>query len=208
MSSNGLKKKLIDALSQKEVLILARLIVALCGPKGSHLLAERYLSNVSVKTLFGFLHKELFGRWGCAKTDFIKVMENLDQVKNMLQESAAKSYHFSKKPSNDLLIYPQMPKELQVSNGIMKNVLVAAHAWERFCERFRPKENNPDRIVASIQASFDRAQAVTLKRGHEVYRLITNNFVESEYLFDQILKCRFVVIPENGKFTLVTVEAS
>lgn len=189
MGKGALRAELSDSLSLQEGVALAKLLTKMRGSRPRTLL--EHFNTMGTNTLFGFLHKELFGDWADGNKAFTKVMENLNQLKDFLQKIPP---------------CPQIPYKMQINNKMIGEIPIAIHAWERFCERFYPLEFSSDVVADALKKSFTRAIQVRLGKVHEITRLISNNGQEAEYFFDQVLDCRFVIILKEGGKILSTVE--
>lgn len=201
-----LKKVIIDSLTEQERLSFVTLLSIFFKPSKLVDSSSMYLESCEVKTFFGFLHKLLFGEWVFnTQSSAVKIFENLDEIKKAL-EGVPTTITFSRKTDSNPAVYPQIPKKLQVNNETIRAVWVTVHAWERFCERFRLKQLGSAEIADLLTASFCRAKPVELKKGYRIIRFINNKLEDTQYFFDTVKGCRFVVVRQNEKFVLKTVE--
>ena len=193
MDKGELKQQLNSSLSVQERTVLAKLLGEFTGFRGKTFFW--HLDNTSANTLFGFLHKKMFGSSDNEDRTFVKVMENLDALKKILR---------------DVPLYPQIPRKMKIFNKEMGEVFVSIHAWERFCEKFCNywKENDltTEKVADALQRCFSRAKITKLSPRIIVRRIIDSGFKEAEYLLNQDMHCRFVVQSEDSNKLLVTVE--
>lgn len=203
-----LKRDLISSLTEPEKIALVNLLSKVSRPLKPVNTSSMYLQHCETPTLFGFLYKQLFGEWKYGGEAAIKVMNNIDQLRAMLRQGSTATDFLEtlKDTHNGVMSFPLMPRSLRINNRKLQDVLVSMHAWKRFYERFCPKNADTERVVQSIQRSFSRAKPVKLKQGFETIRFINNHFEEAQYFFDKPRHCRFVVVVEDNKFVLKTVE--
>lgn len=191
------KKDLLDSLSERE---LAGFVELLSKMKRYESVRSNlaYVIGFDTKTLFGVLHKEVFGCWDSSALAFCKVMENLDKVKEILRKLPTKVAC----PED---VCPQMPINLQISNKDAGSVFVTNHAWKRFYEHWheRSEKSKPEDIASRLQQSFARSKKVYLEGAYATLRVINNKFAPADYFLDQSANCRFVVI-QDGKLSLLT----
>lgn len=169
------------------------------------------LRQVSVKTIFGFLYKNLFGLWKNEYLDIIRVLENIQDVKEMLDEFIDTR---ERKPKQNKEVSGingiiRIPFNFNVSNQSLGRCYVRIHAWRQFINRFCRDLRRKDQQIISekFQDSFERSYQVYLIKRHAVIRQIKNSYKPAIYFFDQGLGCRFVIVEDNDKNKyVVTVE--
>lgn len=194
---NGLgeyRATLLLSLNNLEKDALVKLLIEEVSPTYSGESVDGYFFRMRVKTLFGFLHNKLFGSGDCGKQGLLRVVENLDKVKEMLKE---------------FIQFPKVPNQLHISNETVKNVFVKAHAWKRFYERWHLENLSSDKIAKLLEESFSRSVPTELKMAYKTLRIINNGFELADYFFDQQINCRFVVVRDrdkDGDLILATVE--
>lgn len=201
-----LREELLDSLTEKEIIGLVELLNRVRNFNRTRKKdALSYLMSFDAKTLFGVLHKELFGFWDSSAPAFYKVMENLDKMKEILNKISVKTVGFKTAYPQ---MYPQMPNNLYINNERTGNVFVTIHAWKRFCERCyaEPEKLEPRQIADRLKKSFARAKQVRLEKAYAVLRAINNKFISADYFLDQSMNCRFVIISRENKITLLTIE--
>lgn len=203
-----LKRDLISSLAEPERIALVNLLSKVSRPLKPVNTSSMYLQHCETPTLFGFLYKQLFGDWKFTGEAVAEVMRNIDQLRTMLRQGSTATDFLEtlKDTRNGVMSSPLMPRSLRISNRKLQDVWVSMHAWERFYERFCPRNASTERVVQSIQESFSRAKPVKLKQGFETIRFINNHFEQAQYFLDKSRHCRFVVVAEDNKFFLKTVE--
>lgn len=125
MAKGLLRKKLLSSLDERELAGLVGLLSKTCRPFNGNLSHISYLAGFDTRTLFGILHKRLFDRWESNNLAFLRVMENLKMVRQILREIPVKIP--SLEPE-----YPPIPDNFQIGNQEAQVVFVTAHAWDRF----------------------------------------------------------------------------
>ncbi|TSC95129.1 MAG: hypothetical protein CEN87_141 [Parcubacteria group bacterium Licking1014_1] len=196
-----LKREFIKSLSEREMAGFAELLGKVRKTPKLVENTSRYLMSFDANTLFGFLHRELFGDWDFIVSGFRKVMENLDEAKRILSGISVDSICL-------VVVVPRIPIDLQVYNEETGSVFVTVHAWKRYYERFCRQTNtsDPELISVQLQRSFTMAKRDCLKKPYVALRIIRNRFTPANYLLDQSTNCRFVVGLHQGKPSLLTVE--
>lgn len=191
LNNGAIKDALISSLNGEEVAALAGLL-ELARIRRAGLTDLAFVRDTGARTLFGFLHKKMYGQWDYNSIVVERIMGDPNRLKEVLKESPAPT----KISAVQVL---QLLGSLKVSNKAIGEVAVTNHAWKRFCERylFYHESATPEQIAFWFQQSFSRA---VLCRGK---KMPGKHVI---YLLDQPMKCRFVVIREGYRHTLVTVE--
>lgn len=198
MTRGMFKEKLLDSLTEREAAGFVELLSKMKRPFGDD---RAFLMSVDTKELFGILHHKLFGSWDFSSIGFCKVLENLDEVKQVLGEI----------PLSRALVEnshepPGIPNGFQIENKEAGKVVVTIHAWKRFYERYCSRGLRQEEIIARLQRSFASAKQVSLGGPYEVLRAIKNEFAPARYFLDRRINCRFVVYSQGGRSCLLTVE--
>lgn len=189
MRDSDYKSVLLDSLESENVTALMKLLNQMTGKRCKTLAG--YLNQMSADTLFGLLHRELFGGFDQGEQAYKRILDNLGLLKERLRK---------------ISLYPPILYQMKVKNEVAGEVIVTVHAWERFCQRFHHGGTEQEVVAKSLIESFARARATALSKYHEVVRLLNNELAVAEYFLDKKLNCRFVVSVERNLKSLMTVE--
>ena len=199
ISRGALRQQLVDSLTERELAGLVKLLSKKCRPIGAGSPHKSYVMGFDAKTVFGILHQEMSGRWRADFSASQDIMGNIEEVKRTLARMC---------PADPPVLPPQMPQGFCISNAEAGRAEVTGHAWEQFCRRFYNGGNNliAGHIAGVLSRAFARATRANLPRGWEARRTIKHDFTPAAYYLDVSLNCRFVVVSENGRTVLLTVE--
>lgn len=100
-------------------------------------------------------------------------------------------------------------KNIEFTNKYIGKCYLSKHALLRFkqylCKRYKNIENNNDEyFIKEFNKLFKYANLGSIKRYHNILRLMNNNYNTSYYLFNHTYNLRFVVVVDTMK--IVTCE--
>lgn len=215
MSQGNNRQGWLEQLTDDELLNLANLILteqtaskmltpseirelAKARAAGAHFLRHSFSRN-QLMILFYFLLFRV--KKDQADHDVqIKLEKSLSHLKSLAQKNGAGL----RKVRRDLTLIGR-----KIDNSAVGEVLVTAHAWERFCFRSGMANLRVEEIIERFKVSFARAKEEKISSGVRVRRLIDNGFQEATYLIDESLNLRYIISKdkegEMGLF-LQTVE--
>ncbi len=196
----ALRGELINTLSEEEQARLAQSL----GRRFAFPNVEGVdsLRTMNAKKLFDFLYFQIFGRHPMSCWYGHRVLENIEKVRKFIHGLPPI------KPLTSVTDTTGMQPGLSVNNVRTGSVSVEEHAWERFIERYPGDlaSFSAEEIGKKLKAAFLEAISTSLKKHHLVKRIIQNDFQAAEYYYCRRLRLRFVVVVENGRRILRTVE--